>query len=358
MDLFPEALLRDVQRLPGANHSFLKQMAGPADAAARAALQAVADQVGPLVAERWADVLSSVDNRRFFQGYAEVAVARLLLLHGWSVDDLLYPGPTLQVRDPQGRPFLAPTLAFIHQHCDADVTSIVRLTRSLDRVGAKARIVVMVDRWLPHDFDPEPVRRAVEVWLKEVDRGGWDGRYASYEDEHVSLEFGLTGERAKAGEGSVALTIGPFGAQRMLEIVERRAVHELESLRLGPKRDVPVLLCAVADRPWRITQGFLRELLYGKAWREEVRDPQVGLELTYRDEYAPCLFRDPLYRNTAAVLMVGRSAGTTSGLVSRVLCNPWTSAPLRADDLPSPRLWPLRSDEGSPVLAWSHDDTP
>jgi hypothetical protein len=356
MALFPQTLLRDLGRLPGAGHSFLKQVAAPEQGALRDQLEAVARQVPGPVADRWAEVLSSVDNRRFFQGYAEVqAVSRLLRL-GWSVEDLSFPGPLLRGCDPAGRAFLLPVLAFIHQHCDADADSIVRLTRALDRVGSKARIAVLVDRWLPHDFDPEPVRRAVDVWLREVDRGGWDGRYASYQDEHVSLEFGLTGERAGAGEGAVALALGPFGAQRMLEIVERRLVHELEGLRIGPRAELPVLLCAVADRPWRISRGFLRELLYGRPWRIEVGPPPQGLELTYRDEYAPSLFRDPLYRNAAGLLMIGARPTAPEAAVVRAYVNPWSSAPLDEAALPRPQLRPVRSDEGAPVLSWCPAD--
>ena len=352
MALFTDALLSDLRQLPGADHSFLKQLAQDDGAETRDWLDLSVERVGGAVADRWAEVLGSLDNRRFFQGYAEVATSELLTACGWRVNDLSWPGPSLSVRDPAGDPFHAVVLGFIKQSRPADRQAIERLSRSLDRVGSRARIMVLVRRWLPHDFDPEPVRRAIDMWLREVDRSGWEGRYAEYRDDHVNLEFALTGEQAREGQGVVAMALGPFDAHRTMEALEQRVVHELDAWRLSAWSDQPVVLSLVCDQAWDLPRGYLRELFYGKPLRQETRPDEPRYTATFGPEMTPSIFRDPLYRALSAVILVERQPGQTRPVARESLVNPWAERSLPVDALPG-RVFAVHGREGdAPVMAW------
>lgn len=356
MPLFSADLLADLHQLPGADHSFLKQLAQDDGADTRAWLDASVDRVGGAVADRWAQVLGSLDNRRFFQGYAEVATSELLATRGWRVNDLSWPGPSLAMRDPAGAPYNAIVLGFVKQIRAADRQAVERLARALDRVGSRARIVVLVRRWLPHDFDPEPVRRAIDMWLREVDRAGWEGRYAEYRDANVSLEFALTGEQAAEGQGVVAMALGPYQAHRTMEALEQRVVYELDAYRLSAWSDQPVLLSLVCDQAWDLPRGYLRELLYGKPVSQQTRAEAPHYLATFGPEMTPSLFRDPLYRCVSAVVLVERDPAAGRPVAIQSYLNPWADHALDVDALPG-RVFAMHGRErigdiDAPMMAW------
>lgn len=352
MALFSDALLSDLRAMPGASHSFLKQLADDDGQPHRAWLEDSVAQVGGAVADRWADVLGSLDNRRFFQGWAEVATSRILAERGWRITDLAWPGPSLAARDPQGRPFNVMVLGFVRQLRAADQKAVQKLIRTLDRVGSKARIAILIRRWLPHDFDPEPVRRAIEMWLREVDRSGWDGRYAEYRDDNVSLEFALTGDQAREGQGVVALALGPYDAHRVLAQVEQRLVHELDTYRLSAWSDQPLLVACVCDQPWNLPRGYLRELLYGKPLAQATQPWEPRYTATFGPEMTPCLFRDPLYSTLAGVTLLERRTDQAAPSALRTYSNPWAHQVLGVDALPGRVFAEHRRDAGYPVMSW------
>ena len=175
--LFSEATLDDLRRVPGSAHSFARQLAEPDGEPLRVWLEQAASLAPQTARDRWSETLTSLDNRRFFQGFAEAAATLQLQEGGWTLRDLQWPGPSLVMRHTDGRELDVLVLSFIRQvRPGPDAAMITRLRRALDRVGSRSRIAVLVRRWLPHDFDPEPVRRAIDLWLREVDRGaGTDG---------------------------------------------------------------------------------------------------------------------------------------------------------------------------------------
>ncbi len=352
MTLFSDALLDDLRALPGASHCFLKQLAADDGADQRAWLDGRLQQASGSLRDRWADVLGSLDNRRFFQGYAELASTAVLQQVGWRVTDLVWPGPSLSARDPGGQPFQLMPLGFIKQVRPADRDAVARLAKALERVASRSRIAVLVRRWLPHDFDPEPVRRAIDMWLREVDRAGWEGRYAEYRDDHVSLEFALTGEQATEGQGVVALTLGPFDAHRVMQALERRLVYELDAWRLSAWAEQPVVVCCVADQPWALPQGYLREMLYGKPVRQSTQPWEPRYTTTFGPEFTPSLFRDPLYETLAGLVLIERQPGRTQPVATTSFVNPWCERPVSADALPG-RVFAVHHLDGDrPVMAW------
>lgn len=332
MELFPERLVSDLERLPGAGHSYLKQLCAPDGSVLRTGLERVVARLGEPVQTRAGELLNSLDNRRFFQGFAEVATLAALEPAGWRATALHRPGPRIQLGRPSGPPVLLSVLAFLHQtRPGGEEETKRRLVEALDRVSSRLRFAVLVRRWLPHDFNPEPVRRAIDLWLGQVQNGQWEGRYAAYEDDHISLEFCLTGERAAARQSPVALVLGPFFAHRSLEVLEPRVVTELDRHLASPQRGMPLLLACVADQPWALNEGYLRDFLYGRARR--ISDEDGVREVEFGGSASVCVFRDPLYASVAGLLLVDRKPAAATDLGVRALLNPWATTRLTPDDL-------------------------
>lgn len=350
--LFPASFVRDVSKLPGASYTFLRQICSPDGERVRSWLEDEASRVSTPIARRWADTLGSFDNRRFFQGYAEVLTAALLTRSGWTLEGLSEPGDTLAVRDPQGRAFGALVLSFVRQVRPApDRIVLERLATAINRVGGRSRIIVCVRKWLPHDFDPEPVRRAIDLWLTDADRSSLNSRYATYDDEHTSLEFALTNAEGPFEHGVVLFSLGPFEAQRTIEVLETRVVYELDAYRAGdPER--PVIVSCVADQPWCISDGYLRDLLLGKPVAQSTSGGDGSYELTYGPAFAPSLFRDPLYRSVAGLLLTERTAADSLDVRTQAFLSPWADDRIAPEALTCPSLALDRIEADRPVLRW------
>lgn len=332
MELFPERLVSDLERLPGAGHSYLKQLCAPDGSVLRTGLERVVARLGDPVQTRAGELLNSLDNRRFFQGFAEVATLAALEPAGWRAAALHRPGPRIELGRPNGPPVLLSVLAFLHQtRPGGEEETKRRLVEALDRVSSRLRFAVLIRRWLPHDFNPEPVRRAIDLWLGQVQNGQWEGRYAAYEDDHISLEFCLTGERAAARQSPVALVLGPFFAHRSLEVLEPRVVSELDRHLASPQRGMPLLLACVADQPWALNEGYLRDFLYGRARR--ISDEDGVREVEFGGSASVCVFRDPLYASVAGLLLVDRKPAAAADVGVRALLNPWATTRLAPQDL-------------------------
>lgn len=350
MKLYPDRMVADLAALPGAQHSFLKQVCSEDGNEVRAAIDAGAAACGPVLGERLGAMLTSLDNRRFFQGFAELSVASCLGRAGWRVTELVPPGPRLRLGRAGQPSLLLSTLAFLRQTRPGGEEQVhQRLVEALGRVHSRLRFAVHVRRWLPHDFDPEPVRRAVEMWLQQVQGGSWTGRYAPYEDDYVSLEFALTGEKVKGRTSPLALAIGPFYAHRALGALEPRAVQEMDRHAASTARDQPMVLACVSDQPWGITPGYLRDFLYGRASRISIG--LEGAEFEYGGSASVCAFRDPLYAGVSAVILIDRDPARPASLRAEAWLNPWANTRLDEEAL-GLRAFSSRAGE-VPVLRWS-----
>ncbi len=360
MSLFSETLVEDMRRLPGAQHSFLHQLCGPQAGRHRSVLEGLVSSVAAPLAERARPLLTSLDNRRFFQGYGEIAVASALARGRMRVKDVVQPGAYLEAHSLGGEIVNVAVLSFIHRgRGRADRATVDRLVGALNRVGSSQRIVVVVHGRLPHDFDTEEIRRAVDTWLDEAERGLWEGRYATFIDEKrgIHLEFGITGRTSRHGP-RVCFHMGPFDGPVSLEAVEPRLLAELERYHLGPHAGRPLLLACVADQPWTVCPGYMRDFLYGQArCMEGYRDGSASaIELTYRDGVSPTLFRDPVYADLAGILWLDRSSDDPVHVRMRGHLNPWAREPFDPSLLTSfPVLAAHRRVGGETVLRWHGD---
>lgn len=356
--LFSPNMIREIRGLPGARHSFIKQLCAPGTTEERLRFQintGLGELTGPLrqsIAER----LSSLDNRRFFQGFAELATARVLQRGAWTL-----AGPSssgFQAVRPSGMPVNVLVLSFVHAgDLGLDRQRVALLEQTLGRVSARTRFVVSVRRWLPNDFQAEPVRQAVELWLREVEAGRWKTRYAAYEDEAVCLEFGLVGElagpvRASGEQAAPLLTLGPFGGATAMAAIESKVILELDRLRMSPEGHQPVLLSIVGDRPWGIPHNTLQAFFYGKPrWIQtswETGTP--SWEACLSREAEPCLYKDPLYQGVLGSLVLHRSAQEHLDVGGAAWSNPFAPVPLSAPEVSLDSIAAYSTDEERPVL--------
>ena len=353
MPLLSERIVTRLSAMPGGEHSFLKQLCGSDGDPVLDRLRAMVQQIGEPMESRATMLLSSLENRRFFQGFAEVSVLSLLLRQGWRLTGMHGAGPRLEITRADGAVFTLAVLSFLHQtRPGGDVLSRQRLVDALSRVASRHRFVVLIRRWLPHDLNPDPVRRSLELWLQKVSSGTWDGRYAAYEDESLSLEFCLTGERADASESPLAFALGPYSAHRAMEVLEPRVVRELDRHVAGLFRSTPLLIAAVSDQPWDIHPGYLRDFLCG---RPDFATCEPGSETwEFGGGSGPCAFRDPLYDAFSGLLMVDRQPARPLELRAEALLNPWAKSLLSAADV-GVRSLTSTSKKATKVLKWTPD---
>ncbi len=322
MALWSERTVSEIRRLPGADHSYLKHLCADDGESVRDGLRQMVARIGEPFTARAEDLLSSLDNRKFFQGFAETVSLSLLVRQGWSLRAIQPVGARLTLVRPDGVAFALAVSSFLHQtRPGGEAQTIRRMIEALARVTARHRFVVLIRRWPPHDFDPEPVRRALESWLAQVGTGQWEGRYAAYEDERIALEFCLTGEKTRGRQAPLAFALGPFVAHRAMEVLEPRVVRELDRHLASPESALPLLVAAVSDQPWSINPGYLRDFLYGRATLTQSGDD--GSTWEFGGLPGPCAFRDPLYDGVSGLLLVDREPTRPLEVRAQALLNPW-----------------------------------
>ncbi len=338
-----------VERVPGARHAFLKQVLRRDQQPVR---EAVGRELAALPdggAERIRGGLCSFDNRRFFQAFSEILALAALRRAGWEIAG--YREEWI-LRRPDGQETILLVAAFLHAGRPAlELAERRRLARALARVRARRRFACFLRRPLPVGHDPEPIRRAVERWLREVEQGGWKGRYAAYDDGAISLEFSLVDQRVPPGASPVALVVGPFLGGPALDAVERRVVAVLDRFRLGPLGDRPALLAVVGDRPWPAGEAGWHTLLYGRFARacSQGGGPAHAEFVVGRDP-EPSLFKDPLYRGLVGMVRWGRLDAMV--LEGCAWANPFAGRPLRASEVPTALLGCDGEDQEGYRMRW------
>ncbi len=352
MPLYSDAMLNDLAAAKDCTGSILKQMAGSAERNVLQHLGTLYDTVASPVQKRWRSSLVDTDNRRFFQGYAEAVSAAFLTRAGWSVVDICHPKPCLVLRHSDGREMRLVTMAFLQPQADTDQrTALETLARVVNRSDSNKRITILVRKWLPHTFDPEPVRRCIEIWLDAIAKKEWRGRYATFEDDHISLEFTRTDDPVADGQGSVAFVIAPENGLHTMEVVETRLVYELDNLLAKAPEDTQLMVSLVTNTAWTLAPGIVRSLFYGRpVWQiadGEQSHQRFGFELGTE----PALFHEPHYRPVGAALLIDRPEGR--GPCGRAYLNPWSSTRLQSGDLACAAFEAESTEDDFRVMRWS-----
>lgn len=315
------------------------------------------DAVGEPLGARGAELLTSLDNRRFFQGVAELTVAALLERGKFQVEEVDPDGDWIALRKLGGGSWDLLVEAFIHRSRDeTHRASAARLLTALERTGGSQCLLVGIERPLPASLDTEEVRQAVDNWMADVEHGRRQGRYAAFHDAEkgIHLEFGLTGRPVRSGP-RVCGVLGPHVASSCIPAVERRLLDDLERSSRGPRTERPLLVACVGDRPWPVSPGYLRDFLYGRARTMAMtRDGERhALEAEYDTSPDPSLFRDARARDLSGLLWVGRDPSDPSRAHCTVHLNPWARVVLDAGAFPFvPVFAPERETDSGVAMRW------
>jgi len=164
----------------------------------------------------------------------------------------------------------------------------------------------------------------------------------------------LSGERASTEQSPVLMVLGPFLTGRSVQRLESNIVRRLDLYRMSPIGDQPILLVTVANRPWSLSRGYVREFLYGKPrWTATDQGADIPWQACLSLERDPCVFKDALYQPVTGLLMLERNPLDSAGLTGRAFANPFSEAPLRPGDMPFPTLAESgRESDDAVVLSW------
>jgi hypothetical protein len=291
------------------------------------------------------------NDNKCFQGFSELSVAYVLSKSGWKIRDLSLPNGMLSALRPDGSPINILVRGFIQSHSPKiDETTASALEAALMRVHTNRRFSVFVRRLLPDDFDPEPVRQAVELWLGQVARDEWEGEFATYEDEGVTLEFSLNPRRLAGERAPLQMVLGPFLAGRSVRVLEHRAVRALDRYFASDFADEPVMVAGVANRPWGLSCGYVRELFYGKPRWIESGDVWRACLSNMKE---PCLYKDELFHKIAGTMLLERDESDGLLLSGRVFSNPHSKAPLSPSEMPVRSYHSVDTDDkGRAIMSW------
>jgi hypothetical protein len=352
MPLYSEDMLNKLASSGEGHKSILMDMASGTERNVLMQLGQLYEQVATPVQKRWEASLQNTDNRKFFQGYSEAVSAAFMMRAGWSVVDLCQPKQCLVMRHPDGREVRIVTLAFLQsQPREADKVALETLTRVVNRAQSDRRITILVRKWTPHDFDSEPVRRCIDIWLDAIAKGEWKGRYATFEDENIKLEFTRTDTPTKPEQGSVAFLLAPENSLHTMELVETRMVYELDNLLSKASEDTNLLVSLVTNTEWSLPPGLFRSLFYGRPIWQATNGQPARQRFGFRLGDDPALFQEDPYRSVGGVLVVDRPL--KRGPFGRVYLNPWAESKLTSDDLMCAAFENEASDDDFRVMRWN-----
>jgi len=354
MQLYSDALLDALAGKKAVPDSILSQMAAGSSRQVLHHINTLFDTVGTPVQDRWADSLRSTDNRKFFQGFGEAISAAFMARAGWRIADVCSPRPCLVLEHSDGRVLRIVTLAFLKNPPRVeDAEARATLARVVNRVDSDKRITILVHKWDPHNFDPEPVRRCVDIWLDAIRKGEWKGRCASYEDNHIKLEFRRTDDSISSGDGAVSFLLAPSNGLHTMDVVESRLVYELDNIMGKAPKDTNFMISLVTNTSWGLSPGLVRSLFYGRPiWTMADGNPdhrRFGFQL---DE-EPALFQEDQYAELCGALIVDQP--DQRGPCGRAYLNPWARNPLQSSDIACAVFEKERAtaENGFRVMRWA-----
>lgn len=297
---------------------------GPLSPAQRQELAAL---LGPLGEEAWTRLLGALlDPERNGWGRAALQALHHLGPRGGRLTGFV-SDEVLEFADDRGERFGVIPLAFaLPSHPGGDEADVARMLSTLDGVFGARSYALWVRRALPPTVDVEPVRRAVHLWLSALDRGDRTESHAVYEDDDIALDLTLLGPRAGSSRvpGRV-VTVMPLPSLERLASVDARVV-EAAARAEETAGDLPLVCVAAADRSWRVSRGYLQQLLYGTA--DRVDTTVDGDRRTYEAEFTATgrsMFSDPACRQVSEVVWIEGGGGGPLSFSTFTLQNPWAA---------------------------------
>jgi hypothetical protein len=343
-DLFSDELRAELAALPRPHPSFLVSLLTreePAIQAFRSQIVLWWDHLEDEARAVYLERLRSLENEEFFQAFGELAVHEILRYHDVSV--LKYPPKpggwmTVSSGNGEGTEFGLGVLSYLPEVQIRGSLSVYRhLVRELNQIHHHYFFSVYLKRWLPYDFDPRPIKRALEVWLDSLDDGSWHGKYAEYRDESIHLEFSILDKLNEDRRNLVRFRISPLRAPDVLEKIVNCVDTLLENT---PDDDSfegkPLVATVFSNEDWSLPEQFLQDFLYGKPdynfnWTTHGGRNERLKSFTQRSsKYG--VFSLEKYSRVSAIVLADKEWERDKVVFSlKVLHNPWAEVPLPND---------------------------
>ncbi len=365
--LFTDELREELAQLPSPHPSFLVSLLTreePAIQGFRTQLEEWWGHVDPEAQSFYGDRLVQLENEVFFQAFSELAMHEIMRYHDISVGQhATRPGGWMTVKSHSDCEFGLGVVAYLPEVQLRGSTSVYRhLVRELNQIHHHYHFSIYLKKWLPYDFDPRPIKRALQVWLDSLDDGDWHGKYAEYRDETIHLEFSILDKLQQDRRSLVRFRISPLHTPEVLESIGGCVTRLVDSGDADAPAGKPLVATVFSNEHWTLPQGFMQDYMYGKPdysfhWtthngrREQVRSYQQA-----SSKYG--FFTDSGFSHLSAVVLADKEWARDKVVFSmRVLHNPWADHPLPRDCFGSfAQFTPIDQDGPTTHLAWKNAD--
>ncbi len=308
--------------------------------------------------------LSSLDNPTFFQAFSELVLHELFLNHEMKV--LTYPvedAETLAVALPGGEgSFSLAVQSFIPEvQVRGSMQPFRRLLRELKEIEHRFMFSVYLKRWLPYNFDPKPIRRALEAWLNSLEDTNWEGKYAEYRDDHIHLEFSILDRLRQPRADLVKFRITPLRAPSVLASLGTVIEDKVQRCVAEAGEDTPLVMALFGNEEWDLPVSYIEDFLYNKAnftfnWttRHGRRERLRSFKANGR---ANALFSRASCRALSAIALIDKRWERDRAVFSmRLYHNPWCAVPLSPEvfhGFAQFKVMPSGEHGDETIMAWS-----
>ena len=359
---FNEATVLSLQQLEGADNSFLKQICSQQGHSLRSKLNGILKDSPPSVALRWRELLQSLSNDHFFQGFAELLSFAELQRMGWQAVKWRRPGPTLHLKHPSGKEAQLLTLSFIQQRDQQQERLLEReLIERINQIDTKHKISLSFRRPLNAYSNFDEILTSFASWLSGTAR---PRSSVSFRDAATWLEARLLPTVKFSNTKVVQSVQAPMCSSDILKYINREADQSLEEFRRSQSKYQPLILSIVSDQPLRISQNAWRFFLYG---------PSSSVYSKNGHRYYECdadqmkgWLQDPFRTFLSGLLRIENNGSSEKGRLmgscdrnngwetvdSTSFLNPWSEFDGFSALLPSPKLSIEGLDSVNPILCW------
>lgn len=369
-ELYSGELRAELAQLPRPHPSFLVSLLTreePAIAAFRGQISDWWSHLGESARASFGSRLRSLENEPFFQAFGELAVHEILRYHDIRVHRYAEePGGWMTAcsgSNGSSAEFGLGVVSYLPEVQVRGSMSVYRhLIRELNQIHHHYYFSVYLKRWLPYDFDPRPIKRALEVWLDSLDDGSWHGKYAEYRDDNIHIEFSILDKLNSDHRDLVRFRIAPLRTPDVLERIVQCVDRLMVSAEANGPADKPLVATVFSNEDWSLPEMFLLDFFYGKPdysfnWsthggrHERVRTMQQA-----SSKYG--VFSLEKYANVSAIVMTDKEWDRDKVVFSlRVLHNPWAKFPLDRDCFGDfAQYCTIQKDGPSSYLAWDNSD--
>ncbi len=361
--LYPEEFRAELGRLPAPHPSFLVSLCTREEGAIqsfRTSIESWFSHLREDAQPAYREKLTSLDNDRFFQAFTEMVLHEALLQRDRKI--LTYPEDTdepmsVAVSD-SGECFSLLVQSYIPEvQVRGGMTAFKHLLRDLSEIEHHFFFSVYLKRWLPYNFNPGPIRKALEVWLNSLDEGLWEGKYAEYRDEHIHLEFSILDRAEGNRRNLVRFRIPPLRTPALLSDLQDLIIARLKNVTQADP-SMPLVLALFGNEAWGLPEHYLQDFLLGKSstcFNWPTVSGRVEKVKSFRRRGKGALFSRPELASLSALLFCDKEWERDRVVFTmRLYHNPWAKVPLKPEALDGfTQLRPLA--EGEDVVFLGHD---